>query len=158
VAGASDNLVATIGQIRALPGAANVIPGAAEFTLDLRHPVDAVRLKALADIEHCFEDIAGRRGLNFDVLRYYEAPACPCDAGLRMALRRTLERLGVEPFELPSGAGHDAMVLTGLCPLAMLFVRCRHGISHNPLEAILESDAEIATRALIDFIENFGDH
>ncbi|HIC79756.1 MAG TPA: M20/M25/M40 family metallo-hydrolase, partial [Kiloniellaceae bacterium] len=54
----------------------------------------------------------------------------------------------------PSGAGHDAMALASLCPIAMIFLRCGGGISHNPLESITGEDAEVGARVFLDFLEH----
>ena len=57
---------------------------------------------------------------------------------------------------LPSGAGHDAMMMARITDVAMLFTRCGNGgISHNPLESITGEDAEAAARVFLDFLENF---
>jgi allantoate deiminase len=64
--------------------------------------------------------------------------------------------LGYEPMRLPSGAGHDAQVMAKLCPTAMLFVRCKGGISHNPAEFASEADMGLGIAALVRFIEAFA--
>jgi allantoate deiminase len=79
-------------------------------------------------------------------------PACTCDERFVEALSASAARLSVNYLRLPSGAGHDAMALGGLCPTGMLFVRCSGGISHNPAEAITAEDAEAAVRVLLDFV------
>jgi N-carbamoyl-L-amino-acid hydrolase len=76
------------------------------------------------------------------------AAAAPCDAGLRHHWERAVASLGLPVFHLPSGAGHDAMMLHQLMPQAMLFLRGQNaGISHNPLESITNDDAELCVRA-----------
>jgi allantoate deiminase len=70
-------------------------------------------------------------------------------------LDAAIQRQGLRARRLPSGAGHDAMALAELCPIAMLFVRCSGGISHNPLESITGADAEDAARVFLDFLEHF---
>ena len=72
------------------------------------------------------------------------------------ALERALIRCGHEAFALPSGAGHDAMSFRNRMPLAMLFVRCRGGVSHRPDEFASEADIASALAVLEDFIETFG--
>jgi allantoate deiminase len=68
------------------------------------------------------------------------------------------ERLGVKPLRLPSGAGHDAAMMSGLTPSAMMFLRCGNGgVSHSPLEIITEEDADFAARVLFDFLMNLGE-
>lgn len=69
-------------------------------------------------------------------------------------LAGAVERTGVAPRLLPSGAGHDAMALAALCPIGMLFVRCQGGISHHPAEAIRVEDADLAVRVLLDFLRH----
>ena len=64
---------------------------------------------------------------------------------------------GHPPFRLVSGAGHDAMVMAALAPTAMLFIRCRDGISHNPAEHVEPADADAALAVMLGFIERFGD-
>ncbi len=67
-----------------------------------------------------------------------------------------MERAGQRPFSLPSGAGHDAVMFSGVTDVGMLFVRCGNGgISHSPLETITAADADVAARILIDTLTNF---
>ena len=148
-------LVATVGQITALPGAANVIAGRAQFTLDLRHSDDAVRRRALQNLHDEFDDIATARGLGLTIEPFYDADAATCDPRLVAAWQRTLDRLGHPQKHLPSGAGHDGLAMIARWPISMLFVRCDKGISHNPAESITADDAGAALTALSDFIENF---
>jgi allantoate deiminase len=148
-------LVATVGRIDASPGAPNVIPGAVTFTVDLRAPVDADRHKAADDISAALGTLAGRRRVELQVEKTYDEPAAACDPALLELLEASVRHAGVVPHRLPSGAGHDAMAMAALCPMAMLFVRCAGGISHNPAEAITAEDAEIAVRVLSDFLRSF---
>jgi allantoate deiminase len=71
------------------------------------------------------------------------------DRGLIEQLEAAVQGLGIEPLHLSSGAGHDAVAMTNLCPSAMLFVRCKGGISHNPAESITVEDADVAARVLL---------
>jgi len=154
-AGAEDGLVATVGRIEAAPGAINVIPGRVGFTLDLRAPEDGQRAAAVASVKEKIKAIAQRRGLELAIELLYEEGAAGCDPALMEQLDQAVERQGFRALRLPSGAGHDAMALSALCPIAMLFVRCGGGISHNPLESITGEDAEAAARVFLDFLENF---
>jgi len=151
---AMEDLVATVGQIEARPGAVNVVPGEVRFTLDLRAPSDAVRKAAGAVLDETFAAIAERRGVTLAIERFQDAAAVSCDPALIEQLTAAIERAGVAPRLLPSGAGHDAMALAALCPIAMLFVRCARGISHNPAEAISAADADLAVRVLLDFLRH----
>ncbi|MEO3428770.1 allantoate amidohydrolase [Pelagibius sp. CAU 1746] len=154
-AAAEDGLVATVGRIEAAPGAINVIPGRVSFTLDLRAPEDGQRAAAIASVKQKLQGIAERRGLDLAMDLLYEEGAAGCDPALMEQLDKAVQRQGFRPLRLPSGAGHDAMALSALCPIAMLFVRCGGGISHNPLESITGEDAEAAARVFLDFLENF---
>jgi allantoate deiminase len=155
-AAAEDGLVATVGRLAVTPGAINVIPGKAEFSLDIRAPEDLQRQAAVSALEATLAAIARRRGLSIRVERLYEEGAAGCHPGLMDQLDAAIARQGLRPLRLASGAGHDAMALAALCPIAMLFVRCGGGISHNPLESITAEDAEAAARVFLDFLEHFN--
>lgn len=149
------SLVATVGVLE-VPGAAvNVVPGSVRFSLDVRSPDDAVRKAAVAEIAAAISRIAEVRGLEWDIGWGHEAPAAPCDADLQDRLAASLARLGLEPYRLPSGAGHDAMVFRGILPMAMLFVRSQNG-SHNPREHARSEDIGLAARALFDLLVNWA--
>lgn len=147
------DLVATVGQISASPGAPNVIPGVAEFTVDVRAGVDAARDHALAQIEDVLRAIADDRKLTVEIERVQNLPATEMDAGLRRLL--ALACGGGAP-ELVSGAGHDAMMIARLAPTAMLFIRCEGGLSHNPAEAVAQDDCEAALQALVAFVDLYA--
>lgn len=148
-------LVATVGQIVPRPGATNVIPGRVLFTLDVRAPDDEDRHKAVDDLTAAFATLAARRHVGLAVEKTYDEHSVLCDPGLSRQLAAALARTGVEPHYLPSGAGHDAMTMAALCPVAMLFVRCKRGISHHPEEAIRVEDADLAVRVLLDLLRTF---
>ncbi|MCZ7656832.1 MAG: M20/M25/M40 family metallo-hydrolase [Xanthobacteraceae bacterium] len=79
----------------------------------------------------------------------------PCAPALQELLVQSVSALGHRPLRLPSGAGHDGQMMAKLCPMAMLFVRCRGGVSHNPAEYASPADMGAAIAALIGFIERF---
>ena len=148
------DLVATVGRMEALPGAVNVIPSGARFTLDIRSPSDAVRNAAVARLEREFRESAQRRNVMVQFKRSYDEVAVICAGWLIEQLEGAVARCGVRPLRLPSGAGHDGLAMVALCPIAMLFVRCKGGISHNPAESIDEEDADVAVRVLLDFLHH----
>ncbi len=150
-----DGMVGTVGRIEAIPGAVNIIPGRVVFTVDLRALTDALRLKAAQRFASEADRIAGARGLKVSIETFHEIPTAHCAPALQDALAASVTELGHTPVHLPSGAGHDAQVMARLCPSAMLFVRCRGGISHNPAEFASISDMGAAVAALIGFIERF---
>ena len=148
-------LVATVGMIEAKPGAVNIIPGSARFTLDLRAAANEARNKAIAAFRHECEKIAARRKLEVSFTLTHEIPTTPCDARLQDQFAAAIEAVGGKPVRLPSGAGHDGMSMAKLCPIAMLFVRCKGGVSHNPAEYASPADMGLAVAALVRFIEGF---
>jgi allantoate deiminase len=151
------DLVATVGRMEVLPGAANVIPGEVRFTLDVRAGEDARRDAAAADVLGAITAIAKRRGLDLDAGRVHVLPASPCDPQLMDLLESALVEAGHPARRLVSGAGHDAMVMAALAPVAMLFVRCRDGISHNPAEHVEPADVDAALTVMLGFLDKLGE-
>jgi allantoate deiminase len=151
-AGLSD-LVGTVGRISAGPGAPNVVPGEVAFTIDLRAGTTEVLHPAEAAVVEALNAIAGRRGLTLHLDKTHELPPSPCDEGLRAKLSRAVEAVGVKARDIVSGAGHDAMVFSPIVPSAMLFIRCKDGISHNPLESVAPADADLALKALLNLVD-----
>jgi allantoate deiminase len=148
---AERGLVATVGRLAPHPGAGNVIPGAAELSIDVRHQEDPIRERACRELHDVATEIATRRAVDvrWDVRQ--EAAAVPTDPRLTELLARAIEDRGVPVERLPSGAGHDAGELAAITPVAMLFVRCRGGISHNPAESVEPEDVGVA----VDVLERF---
>ncbi|AJP71102.1 allantoate amidohydrolase [Sphingomonas hengshuiensis] len=152
----ASDLVATVGKLDVAPGAGNVIPGQVTFTLDIRAGDQARRdaaAEAILDRIHAIADI---RHVDFDIQRTNDLAAAPCDGRLSGLLEASVAALGIAPFSLVSGAGHDAMILAALCPTAMLFIRCRGGVSHNPAEHVAPEDAEIALQVMLGFLDRLG--
>jgi allantoate deiminase len=149
----TDNLVGTVGRMTALPGAFNVIPGAVEYSMDIRAETSATRDAAVEAVTAEIHAIVARRGLTASVTLMQALDESPCDASLTSLLADAVADLGVTPRRLPSGAGHDAMVMAALCPTAMLFIRCEGGISHNPAESVTEADCALAAQAMLHFID-----
>jgi allantoate deiminase len=150
-----DRMVGTVGRIEARPGATNVIPARVQFSVDLRSATDAVRRDAVTEIRAEAFRLAETRGLEVELEPLYTSSTTPCAPALQDALAAAVAALGHTPLRLPSGAGHDGQMMARLCPIAMLFVRCRRGISHNPAEYASPADIGAAIAALIGFIERF---
>ena len=153
----SDGLVGTVGRLEALPGAVNIIPGCVVFTVDIRALTDSVRTGAVERFLAESRRIAKARGLEVQSETFHEIATAHCAEALQDMLAACIGALGHDAIRLPSGAGHDAQVMARLCPSAMLFVRCRGGISHNPAEYASVPDMGLAIAALIGFIERFKD-
>jgi allantoate deiminase len=145
-------LVGTVGRIEVMPGGVNVIPGRAVFTVDLRSPEDAIRRAAFDRIRETFAAIGSSRDVSVEVTPFYDEAAAPCAPFLMEGLARAIAGEGIRIHTMPSGAGHDGLAMIALCPIAMLFVRCAGGISHNPAESIKAADAEVALRVLVTFL------
>ena len=148
-------MVGTVGYINAAPGATNVIPGQVSFTIDIRAPMDAPRKLAVADIVRQIEAIAKRRVLILQVDVTHENRTVPCAPWLKAQVADAVAAEGHSVFELPSGAGHDGMAMIDVADVAMIFVRCRGGISHHPDEHVETADADAGARVLLRLIENF---
>lgn len=155
IAAETRDVVATVGVIEARPGAVNVIPGETRFTIDARAPDDAARDSVVERITTAIDGIAARRGLAVRISQTHSAPATACDSRLIADLDAAARAAGHSPVHLPSGAGHDAMAMAALCPVAMLFVRCAGGISHHPAESISLKDADAAMRVLLQFLRAY---
>jgi N-carbamoyl-L-amino-acid hydrolase len=140
---------ATVGRLVPVPGGTNVIASRVDLWLDLRHPDDAVTRGLAADIRAAARALAGEEGCSAELTEESFSPAVDFDPRLRDLLCRAL---GQAP-RLSTGAGHDAGVLKGHVPAAMLFVRNPTGVSHAPAEAVEEADAEAGARALADSLE-----
>jgi allantoate deiminase len=149
-------LVATVGQIDAQPGASNVIPGRVTLSLDVRHQDDARREQAIGHLRDRAEQIAAARQVALGWQIVQENRAVPCAPALTTLLARAIESLGFPARSLPSGAGHDGVMLSTLTPIAMLFVRCKGGVSHNPAEAVEAADVAAAVDVLSRFLELLG--
>ena len=150
-----DGLVGTVGTIHVAPGATNVIPGQAHFTIDIRAPTDTHRNRAVAEIVRQIEAIAKRRSLALQLDVTHENRTVPCAPWLKAQVAEAVAAEGYPVFELPSGAGHDGMAMVDIADVAMLFVRCRGGLSHHPDEHVEASDVEAGARVLLRLIENF---
>ena len=147
-----DGLRATVGSIAASPGAVNVVPGSVALSLDVRHAEDGVRSRSVDELLDAARGIASRRGLKFRVDRAQHHRAIPADPALADLLASAVRAARVEPRRLVSGAGHDAAVMAGLAPMAMLFLRSPGGISHHPDERVFKPDVRIALDVIVRWL------
>lgn len=152
VARASDGLVATVGELTVEPGAANVIPGRVTLSIDVRAAEDDQRLAAWQTIADRINRLAHEGGVEARALELEHTAAVACDPRLRALLAAAAHASGAEAPALMSGAGHDAVVLSQVTPVAMLFVRSPGGISHHPDEALREQDVGVALDVLEEFV------
>jgi allantoate deiminase len=149
-------VIATVGQCAVEPGASNVIPGKVTFSLDVRDADNAKRKAACDKLRKHAANVGKRRGLKLDWDVVQETPTAPMDKRLTAILGKAAGEAAL----LPSGAGHDAAVMSRVCPSAMLFVRCKDGISHHPDESVKESDVAVAldvlAGAVLDLAKRHG--
>jgi allantoate deiminase len=146
-------LVATVGEIAALPGASNVIPGEVRISLDVRHEQDTVRKAAYTKLKSIARQIAGRRRMRCEDEVVHETAAVRCSENLSPWLAQAAKRWQKKLLILPSGAGHDSAIMAGITPSAMLFIRCRGGISHHPAESVKTRDVQVALDVMNDFLQ-----
>jgi allantoate deiminase len=148
----TEGLAATVGRITAEPNAGNVVPGMVHVSLDARHAHDATRTAAVEELVATAGVIAERRGLTLQRTNRLDQPAVPMDERLTELLSSAIESAGHPPKTMPSGAGHDAMVMAARLPTAMLFLRSPGGISHHPAENVLQEDVEAVMHVGREFL------
>jgi allantoate deiminase len=148
------DLVATVGKLEVRPGASNAIPGEVRFTLDFRHPDDECRESLLDQLKAEFASIAKERQLELAVELVQSNAAVPCDPALTESLLDAAKAATGHRRLLASGAGHDAVMMATAMPVAMLFVRCRAGLSHHPDEYASSEDIAVALKVLVDFLNH----
>ena len=127
------------------------------FSLDMRAPTDAQRDAMANDILNRLSEVCAERGLQHQLEETVRAAAAPSDPQLQLAWEQAVTQLGLPVHRLPSGAGHDAMMLHRCMPQAMLFVRGENqGISHNPLECTTADDMQLAIDAFDTLLRQFS--
>jgi allantoate deiminase len=150
---AHDEEFATVGQLELKPGAANVIPGEVVLSLDVRHPNGTVRDEATRRILDGARAIAARRKVAVDSQVLMENPSVPFAGNLASLLARADKAAGQPVVILPSGAGHDGVAMSAITDVAMLFVRCKGGVSHNSAESVTTADVGVGLDVLGRFLE-----
>lgn len=139
-AGKTGSTVGTIGQLQLFPGGINIIPGRVEFSLDLRDIDEQVRDRVEQQILEQSSVLCQERGIKLTIETLQRIAPVPCSDLVQDAAKVASQTVGLEIFSLPSGAGHDGMQLAGLCPMGMIFIRSKDGISHNPAEWSSQDD------------------
>ena len=141
---------ATVGLLQVHPNSRNVIPGRVFFTIDIRHPDDAVLAQMDREVREGVERIAAEAKLEttkFEQIFYYKPVTF--DADCVASVRRATERFGYAHRDMVSGAGHDACYLAQVAPTSMVFVPCIDGISHNEIEDALPAWIEAGCNVLL---------
>ncbi|QXE39322.1 allantoate amidohydrolase [Streptomyces sp. GMY02] len=149
--------VATFGKVSVEPNGVNAIPSLVRGWLDSRAADQSVLDTVVAGIEAAARDHAERAGIGLRVVRESFTPVVEFEHALRDELGRILShRTGVPVPVLGTGAGHDAGILSGSIPTAMLFVRNPTGVSHSPAESAAEDDCVAGVLALADVLEGLA--
>ena len=150
-----DGLMATVGQFQVEPNVTNVVPERVLHSLDVRHQEDSVRNKACAWLAQRASELATVRRLAVDWEPLPVTEAKKCDTMLSRRLLDAVRSVAGSARQLPSGAGHDAAILASLFPVAMLFVRCRDGLSHHPDEFVSLEDIRAALQVTVKFLSSW---
>ena len=144
-----ERIRATVGQLEVFPNASNVIPGQVKFSIDMRHP-DIKGLEQAHDkLTKETQSIAKRSQLQFEYKLVHKAKDAQLDEKLTDALADSCEVLQGSSMRMFSGAGHDSMKLAQVCPVSMLAVRCKDGLSHHPDEFASNADCLLAFKAML---------
>ncbi|MEG3755049.1 allantoate amidohydrolase [Psychromonas arctica] len=152
-----NQIVATVGRCEVFPAAVNVIAGEVHFTVDIRSQSQSTLERCCEQLLKDLNHISEQRQLQLSHEKLYEAEAVLCDDSLQKQWGEIVKHHTQKtPCFLSSGAGHDAMVMTNITNIAMLFVRCEKGISHNPREQVIESDVAVALDCLVDMIKKLS--
>ena len=153
LAQATEGLVATVGRLEVSPGAGNVIPGQVLALLDVRHADDQTRAESVAHLIAAAVTAATARAVHLSHRLLLEQLAVALDQTLTALLAESSTASGHPPEHIPSGAGHDAMILAPHLPSAMLFIRSPRGLSHHPGESVLPEDVAAALATGLHFVQ-----
>ncbi|MFD0051252.1 hydantoinase/carbamoylase family amidase [Actinomycetes bacterium NPDC127524] len=144
--------VGTVGRISAFPGGNNIIPESVEFSLDIRDIDLERRNEVIRKIEKKIHEVSQARELEYNIERYVDVLPVKCSDNLVQSLQQSCQNLGINAPLMVSGAGHDAMLLAEITEVAMVFVRCRKGISHSPKEWADIEDITNGTEVLYETV------
>ncbi|WP_048744120.1 Zn-dependent hydrolase [Paenibacillus sp. P22] len=140
--------VGTVGSLHVYPNSRNVIPERVRFTVDLRDMDMSRRGRLERRLRLLIADKAADNGLEWDLVVDTDSEPRYCDPDLMAAVREAAAEAGLPLPELMSGPFHDALAMSHVCPYAMIFIRSRDGISHNPLEYSSPEDIAAGTELL----------
>lgn len=145
---------ATIGEFHVSPGSRNTIPGSVRFAVDLRHPDRDV----LADMDTALKTLvagkAGARDIGHEVADIWESQPVRFDADCVAAVAAGAKLMGYDAMDVVSGAGHDAVYVSRVAPVGMIFIPCKDGISHNEIEDALPEHVEAGANVLLHAVLN----
>ena len=146
----SDHSKMTIGKVQLLPGSPNTIPGQAKFSLDVRDTSSEILYELQDASRKALSAIARRRRLKFDFEELSWIDPVACDKKIISSLEKVSKQLGVNYITMPSGAAHDAQMVSNIAPIGMLFVPSKGGVSHSPHEWTDWRDIETGANVLLN--------
>ena len=148
---------ATVGFVQVSPNSRNTIPGRVFFTVDFRHPEDAVLSAMDRELRAACAAAAATQNLEAAVAEFWYFPPTPFDPSLVGAVRQAATAQGCEHRDIVSGAGHDAVYMARIAPAAMIFVPCVGGISHNEIEDAKPDDLTAGCNVLLNALLETAD-
>ncbi|MDQ0154846.1 M20 family metallo-hydrolase [Robertmurraya andreesenii] len=153
----NDTAVATVGKIHISPNGVNVIPGEVTLYVDIRDIYEETRNQLVDLVIQEVENLSKSHQISISYKKTLEIPPVPIKKEIQLLLEEVLREQSIEPMRIPSGAGHDAMIIGQKTDIAMLFVKSIQGISHNPLEWTDLRDSVQAVQVLKRFIERLNE-
>jgi N-carbamoyl-L-amino-acid hydrolase len=143
---------ATVGQLNVSPNSRNTIPGVCHFTIDFRHPDEAILLSMDQQLRRFVEHVERELGLQAQLAQIWHSPAITFDSSCVSSVRRVANQLGLPHMDVVSGAGHDACYITRVAPTGMIFIPCKDGISHNEAENATPGDLAAGAQVLLQVL------
>jgi beta-ureidopropionase / N-carbamoyl-L-amino-acid hydrolase len=154
------NAVGTVGLIENKPNSRNVIPGEVFFTVDLRHPDDAVLDVMERKFREALQAIMPPLKLDYAEKAIWNSPAVRFAPALIECVRHGAAKAGYGMRDMVSGAGHDAAYIARVAPTTMIFVPCAKGISHNEAESTsfdeCAAGAQVLLEAVLEYDRRFA--
>jgi N-carbamoyl-L-amino-acid hydrolase len=148
---------ATVGFVRVSPNSRNTIPGHVFFTVDFRHPEDAVLTQMDAELRSACAELAAAARVEAAVEEFWYFPPTPFDPAEVGAVRAAAAAQSYPHQDIISGAGHDAVYMARVAPTAMIFVPCKGGISHNEIEDAEPADLAAGCNVLLNAVLDRAD-
>jgi len=148
----NNKIVATVGKLHIADAASNTIPGKVSCSLDLRSADETMATEMYEQLKNTCLTVCGKRNIEPEWKLVQQTAPVLCDNDLNALLARAVKDAGYPPVEMISGAGHDGVAISAVSAVAMLFVRCFKGISHNPLEEVELKDMAAAIKVSDNFI------
>lgn len=141
------SVVGTVGTISVTPGAMNVIPGQVELGIDIRSISQVAKEQVCNELTSFIASVCEKRQLTYTMDTIADETPVAIDEDMISLVATSCDDLGIEYMKLPSGAGHDAMNMAEKTQVAMIFIPCKDGVSHNPQE--VASVQDISTGILV---------